>query len=382
MIEDLITQAIVKLFDTERFYAELIINMHRIVGNHVPTMGVAIKDSINLYINPEFFKKLTLKERVALLKHECGHILNDHIPRFKDMAPELYDAKTTDAAKNIVGDMKHFGMNIAADLSLNCNIYNLPTGAQLPKKYKLPNGETFDWYLNKLKESAMEFEDGIDMHQIWNESEGLEEVLREKIRQAVNDAAVQTRKAGMMTADNELLVSRLNNKSRDWKADFRRFIARTRETQSEHTRKKRNRRFGLKQPGRRKLEQLTVGVAIDTSGSMSDEALNQAMAEIGNMSLYATVWVVEADSEVKDSYKYDPKKVYSFKGRGGTAYQPAFDFFNDNHEIDACIYIGDMDCFDKQKIQKPTYPVLWAVIGSQSPPVDWGFKTTVEVRPK
>jgi predicted metal-dependent peptidase len=104
------------------------------------------------------------------------------------------------------------------------------------------------------------------------------------------------------------------------------------------------------------------------------------MAEIGNIAKYATITVVEADSEVKNSYVYDPKKTYTVKGRGGTAYQPAFDWFNKQKEIDGVIYLGDMDCFDLEEIKKPKYPVLWAIIGDQNPPVAWGSKTKIEIK--
>jgi predicted metal-dependent peptidase len=69
------------------------------------------------------------------------------------------------------------------------------------------------------------------------------------------------------------------------------------------------------------------------------------------------------------------------KGRGGTAYQPAFDFFN-KIEIDGMIYFGDMDCFDTEEIKKPKYPVMWAIVGNQAPPADFGYKTKIELKPR
>ena len=182
-----------------------------------------------------------------------------------------------------------------------------------------------------------------------------------------------------MSAEDELLVDKLNYTPRNWRQDLRRFAARHLETKIESSKKKRNRRYGITVPGSVKEETLTIGVAIDTSGSVSDDALSQFMAEIHNISKYAVITVVEADSEIKNAYTYDPKKVYSVKGRGGTAYQPAFDYFNKDNEIDGLIYFGDMDCFDQEEIKKPTYPVMWAIVGNQEPPVDWGARVKVEV---
>jgi predicted metal-dependent peptidase len=181
-----------------------------------------------------------------------------------------------------------------------------------------------------------------------------------------------------MSANDELLVDRTNYKGKDWKADLKRFAARAIETTLQSSKKKRNRRYGIMYPGVIKEELLHIGVALDTSGSISEETLYQFMAEVANISKYATVTVVEADSEVKNAYLFDPKKTYKIKGRGGTAYQPAFDYFTKETDVDGVIYFGDMDNFE-ERLTKPKYPVLWAIVGDQKPPAEWGAQTKVEV---
>lgn len=376
-----LTQAIVRLYDEERFYAELLIQMDRIIGKRVPTLGVCIKNRVQLHVNLDFFLTLSPKEQVAVLKHECQHILNDHIPRAKELAPEVYE-KDKDHVDSIINRAKHTLINVAADCAINPGIPNIPKNGEFPKNFKLKDGQTLEWYVEHLKKSEeMKGLTEFDGHSLWAESEGGKEELKEKIRQAVNKAAEKARAAGKMSADNELLVERLNYNPRDWKSDLKRFAARAMETALQTSKKKRNRRYGIMYPGTIKEETLHIGVALDTSGSISDEALGQFMAEVGNIAKYATVTVVEADSEVKNSYVFDPKRTYKVKGRGGTAYQPAFDFFTKETEVDGVIYFGDMDCFDEELI-KPKYPVLWAIVGTQKPPADWGSITKVEVTKK
>ncbi len=376
--KNIISKAIVALFDSEMFYAELITRMRRIISLEVPTAGVCIKDDIELHINLEWFASKTPAERVAVLKHECEHILRDHIPRFKEIAPEIF-AEKQDIADNIINGQKFKTLNISADLAINGMLRDLPKEGQFPVNYKLPNGETFEWYLEKLKNNEQaEQEMNFDGHELWSKSEGLKEVIQEKIKQAVNKAAEKTRAAGKMSSEHELLVSKLNQASVNWREQLARFVAHTVESVLESSKKKRNRRYGIMYPGTVKIEELHIGVAIDTSGSMSDESLNQAMAEIGKIARYAKVTVVEADAEVKDSYIYDPRKEYRVKGRGGTAYQPAFTFFTEETDIDALIYIGDMDVSDR--VTKPKYPVLWAIVGKQNPPADFGKQIRIKVR--
>lgn len=381
MIENELAQTIVQLFTQERFYAELIIQMDRIVSDKIPTLSVCIKNRIQLYINPEFFLSLTQKERIAVLKHECQHILNNHIERSKDFAPEVY-AKQGDVIDSMINDAKHKVINIAADCAVNEGIKNLPEGSMYPELFDLKKGQTLEYYAEHLKNNEKlkqlnEFDD----HSLWAESEGDKEELKEKIKQAVNKAASETKAAGQLSSEHELLVDKMNYKPKDWRSDLKRFAARSTEVKLEASKKKRNRRYGIQYPGVIKEDTLHIGVAIDTSGSISDEALNQFMAEIGNIARHATVTVVEADSTVQNSYLYDPKKQYKVKGRGGTAYQPAFDYFTNETEVDGVIYLGDMDVFN-EVLTKPKYPVLWAVIGNQSPPATWGAVTKIEIKQK
>lgn len=378
-MSDQISQAIIRLYESERFYAELLLQMDRIINEKIPTACVCVKSRIELHINPKFFSSLSAEEQIAILKHECQHILNNHIERAKEIYPEIYDKDST-IEGSLINNAKHTLINFAADLSINPGITNIPKFAVKPALFNLEEGHTMEWYIENLKNNEkMRGLTHFDDHSLWSESDGRSEEIKTKVKQAINRAAKQARAAGKMSGENELLVNRINYKARDWKGDLKRFAARALEVALETSKKKRNRRYGIMYPGTIKEETLHVGVALDTSGSISDEALCQFMAEVANIAKHATVTVVEADSEVKNAYIFDPKKKYSVKGRGGTAYQPAFDYFTDETDVDGVIYFGDMDCSD-ERIIKPKYPVLWAIVGPQEPPAKWGSKTKVEVK--
>jgi len=390
--KDAISQAIVYLFEKEMFYAEIVAQMRRFNTPSIKTAGVCIKDDIELHINNDWFETLPIEQRAGVLKHECEHILRDHIVRLKEIAPYIY-TKTDDLAQNIMNNMKHQSLNIAADCAVNSNINpkELPEWCVFAEKYKLQPGQTVEWYHEQLKKEDKNKPkpqpgdghpedgegEGFPSHSLWGDSEGTKEVIKEKIKQAINKAAEKARSAGRMTSEQELLVSKLNAHTVNWKQQLSRFVARAIESTIESSKKKRNRRYGIMYPGSVKVEDLHIGVAIDTSGSVSDQALTQFMSEIGNIAKYAKVTVVEADSSVKNHYTYDPKKKYKVKGRGGTAYQPAFTWFTEETEVDAVIYFGDMDISDE--VKKPKYPVLWAIVGNQPPPAKFGSEIRVRV---
>lgn len=374
-----ISQAIVRLFETEMFYAECIAEMRRVLNiNFHAVAGVCIKNNIELHINPKLFNALTLEERVAVLRHECEHILRDHIPRMKELAPEVYN-KTKDIADDVINSMKHKAMNVAADCAINGNIKGLPEWAVFPKQFDLKDGETFEWYMSKLKDNEnMKGLTTYDDHELWKESDDQDkETLREKIRQVINKAAKRTRAAGKMTSDNEYLISHLYPSKVNWKYQLRRFIARSLECKIESSKKKRNRRYGIIFPGDVKIEDLHIGVVADSSGSMSNEAYTQIVSEVEQIAKYTKITFVDADCEIKAAHVWKKGAPKYRKGSGGTAYQPAFDYFNKIKDIDALIYFGDMDSVDAPL--KPKYPVLWAVVGDQPPPGNFGTKIEIKI---
>lgn len=402
--KEALDKSIALLVHTDMFYANFILNMRKIV-NHtsVPTAAVNITDQPNLYVNPDFFCSLdsTLLQ-AKILKHECQHLMNLHITRADEIG---IDAK----------NMKMF--NIAADLEINETNRDLKQIGgmfvetfnegfqQLEDEYKekmktdktlkpknfprLEHNDTAESYYVTLKKfqqenpemaQAMGFDDmdSIDDHEIWQEGTANGQVAKEIVKNAMKKAIEASGGIGSMAGDIALALDKLNKSTVNWKRELRQFFENSLQFDYEGTRKRRNRRTGILNQGKRKKPQLHVAIAVDTSGSMSDKALQQVFSEIAEVHKHgAKITVIEADCEVQDVYDFDPKKKIEIKGRGGTAYQPAFDYANDNLDIDGMIFCGDMDAADTPL--KPKYPVLWAVNGGQNPPANFGKTVRIEV---
>jgi predicted metal-dependent peptidase len=109
---------------------------------------------------------------------------------------------------------------------------------------------------------------------------------------------------------------------------------------------------------------------VDTSGSVSDKELAMFWTEMEAIhKCGVVVTVIEADSDVKNVYDFDPKKQPDFKGRGGTAYNPALEKAIEL-KVDGIIYFGDMDAADKPI--DPRKPFLWAIVRNSPPPASFG----------
>jgi predicted metal-dependent peptidase len=92
---------------TDRFYAHMFYHIDRKADNKAcPTMGVGLQNGrIKLVYNTEFLSTLSDESAKEILKHECLHLINDHLNR-------------GDGAKE--KDMlKHKMENIAQDCAIN-----------------------------------------------------------------------------------------------------------------------------------------------------------------------------------------------------------------------------------------------------------------------
>lgn len=336
--------------------------------------------------------KLSDQVRDAVLVHECLHIINMHISRAERVSKDIGNGQ----------QFNHQALNIAMDCAINqlCGINDMMRisgGITLESFKKMIEVEDvkpqmeWEYYFNLMKQNSDKLKEKYgenlesmpghgDDHEAWEEGDGQsEEYTKEVVKGAVKRASEQAQKgAGNLSGDVALLIDKLMKSKVNWKQHLRKFMNKASRFTYEITRSKRNRREPGKgnvliKAGYKKKYHGKIAVCVDCSGSMSDEDLRRCFSEIAkiNMTTNNELIVIEADSSVTQVYEFDPKKPVQIVGRGGTAYQPAFDKAMEL-DVNGIIYCGDMDAFDTPK--KPNnIPVLWAVIGSrQKPPGDFG----------
>ncbi|MFX1535486.1 MAG: VWA-like domain-containing protein [Promethearchaeota archaeon] len=113
---------------------------------------------------------------------------------------------------------------------------------------------------------------------------------------------------------------------------------------------------------------LIVVIAIDTSGSISDREakifISEAFAILGQFPRIEII-VIQCDAKIQNVKKYTnwdtPPSKFELKGRGGTKFEPVFDYIQKKQiSLDALIYLTDGYAPFPQKspIQKPVFWVL------------------------
>lgn len=379
------------------FYAHFLMNMHIqwtnwISGRPMESAGVSITDKLNLYINPTFWNSRSVRGKMELLEHEIEHIVFKHIMRSKDYI---------DTSKNAQG--RHKCANIAMDANINENkktlTDELPGSVTIKRlneelkkmnsKHVLDIADPWEVHYEKLIQAAKEnpnksgsgegFGDPVDDHSTWGESTENKEIAEGLVRDAANKAQAATG-VGNMSAHLLREIADMNKASVNWQREMRQFATSALRYDFEKTRNRRNRRYGVVQPGRRKKPMLKIAVCLDSSGSVSDDSFTQFFAEVAEIhKMGIEIVVIDADSGVAAVYDFDPKKPHKRYGSGGTAYSPAINKAVEL-KVDAIIYCGDMDASDTPSC--PGVPFMWAVVGTQNPPGNFGRVVRITERKK
>ena len=137
----------------------------------------------------------------------------------------------------------------------------------------------------------------------------------------------------------------------DFSMDYRRMLSQFRQAicsaSRTLTRMKPSRRFGFSAMGSRYNRKANVLIAVDVSGSITDEAFSRFFHVINNiffLGIIEKIDVIFFDTELKLSQPVSIKKkikLDSIKGRGGTNFQPPIDFFVDHKEYNGLIIFTD-----------------------------------------
>ncbi len=117
-------------------------------------------------------------------------------------------------------------------------------------------------------------------------------------------------------------------------------------------------RVGVVPGRRRRVPPPRLLVAVDTSGSMSGDALDRCAREIPALARYAKVLVAEADAAV---HRISPPGAPrgSFLGGGDTDFGPLFDEARSRRALDGVVYFTDGR--GVMPDIPPSVPVLWVL---------------------
>ena len=373
-----LTKARAELIRIQPFFGTLALRLQlvEIDSPQIPVMGT---DGRSLFYNPTTVAAMSQPEVIGVVMHEVLHCAFQHMWRRRHR--------------------NHDKWNRACDYVINAIIleqrYSLPKGRLWNTKY---NGMSAEEIYEKLPNQPKgNGSGGID----WDFGTSLDPSLPDPATGkaqstsavtatskdweiATKQAAHLAKQRGLLPGSLETLVDELLQPQIPWREQLWHFFSQRKPDRV--TWNKPNRRLigqGIYMPSKRFVPTGDVVIAVDTSGSVSDVELQHFASEI--QEIHKTLrpkkmWVADVDTEIRDrvkEYTEYETPVFTYKGRGGTNFEPVFDWIEENNiNPDAVVYLTDGYASWPKKI--PNYPVCWVITNHDVKP-DWGEHLILEI---
>ena len=358
-----------RLLMDEPFFAALSRKVEKRATTAIPTAGVWVDPEtaqFEMIYNPDFFASLPEEQVRGVLKHEFYHLIFEHVT---SRLPAGINPKV---------------WNICADLAINSHLVGeLPDNCCMPGVgpfEDLPLGKSAEWYLANFPERPESDGEGegegsgkgepgepgegggsgqgesFDDHSGWSEDgdspaqEAANQMAKERLKQAMKEAAKEASQSpkgwgSMSAAVKKEIIKRLETKV-DWKKVMRYFIKTSQRASRRSSVKRINKRYAYIHPGKKVQRQAKIAIAIDQSGSVSDEMLASFFGELNKLAKLAEFTVIPFDTEVPEDkvfvWKKGQNKQTERVSCGGTCFDAPTDYVN-KHSFDGVIILTDME---------------------------------------
>jgi len=348
-IEERVDKIAARLTIKEPFLATIFSKLER----RYESVGTACVDGRTVWFDPTWCGALTNPQLLFVILHETLHVALMHNWRRKNRNPHVF--------------------NIACDLVIN---YTL---AKMGYKYMPPEGiagDSVPWMADTVDSEeayARLVREGQGQGQEQGQGSFGDDLkdapgdVSELDMQATIQAAAKMAKAcGKESALLDRILGACLEQKVSWLEALRHVL--TSSAKGDYTFARVNKRFvssGVYLPS---LWSPSIGglvVGIDTSGSMGQEELDQAAAEITAIAEDCRpewVLVLYCDYEIAGVQRFEQGEdiQLSAKGGGGTRFKPVFDYIEEeiNEPIAALVYFTDL-YGSLSELSQPEYPVIW-----------------------
>jgi predicted metal-dependent peptidase len=204
---------------------------------------------------------------------------------------------------------------------------------------------------------------------------GEREALAAQWQQRLAGAAQQAQQSGKLGGLLARMVGELLQPKLPWRMLLARYM--TQVARDDYSYMRPSRREGQMILPSLRSEQADIVVALDTSGSVNTEELNEFVAEIdaikGQLRARLTLHACDTALAEGGPWVFEPWEEFrlprQFRGGGGTDFRPVFEWVEQQGRApDLLLYFTDAE--GDFPLSEPHYPVLWLVKGKA--PVPWG----------
>lgn len=373
-----ISESIQRIQGRSAFFSSLALFAPFEASEQIPT---AATDGAIVFVNEQYFAKLTPDEQDGLLAHEVLHAALLHIPRCGGRDPKLWNI-AADIVINgmLIKDGYHLPKGGLRDLSLERFSTEEVYEQLLQKKKDKQSSSSSDDLLPETPSDAEKPQSG----QTTSQAER-HEAMKRHWQQAQQQAQMQsegqqigTGPGGFARELDELKPGKL-----DWRSVLWRFLVQTPNDFLDFDRRFIGQGMYLETIGG---ESVTVLLGVDTSGSISRDMVNLFLSEVqGILRSYPHL---RCNLYYTDTKVYGPHRLTAHseippvKGGGGTDFRPFFKQIPQHRppwQPSVAIYMTDgFGTFPKTP---PNLPVLWVVTPGGYAAKDFPFGQVVVLLP-
>ncbi|MBE9115129.1 hypothetical protein IQ249_04370 [Lusitaniella coriacea LEGE 07157] len=344
-----ISASLLRLRVKSPFFATLALFVRFYPRATIPTAGTDGKD---IFYNPDFLASLPPAQLDGVLLHEVLHAALLHVIRRGSRQRQLW--------------------NVAADIVVNGaiaeqNCFELPSGTiRDPQLEQFSVEEIYELLLQNPPKNCNCMWDLLDPLGEGNSLDNarkaaLEAHWKAALQQALTIARASNQQ-GSIPPGLQRELGTLTEPQLDWRSYLWRYLVRTPNDFAGFDRRFVGRGLYLETL---EGESVQVFIAVDTSGSISDEQMGLFLSEvcgIFNTYPHLTGSLYYVDAEAYGPYPLDAKEIPKPVGGGGTSFVP---FFNrvaetwDAQTTGVCVYLTDG--YGTFPPEPPELPVLWVV---------------------
>jgi len=354
-LEGKLLKAKIELMTKSAFISTIALSLKHVITSDTQTADV---NGHVIRYNPDFIKEQSVNQFAGLIAHECWHVAFQHLSRRANRDPIIW---------NCAGDYIINHMLIKAG-------FEIPTAGLLDNKYD--HTWSTDKVYDDLFTNKKDFDTGTLMLDL-NEDGMVEDdgSLTSSVTNIIVRARTQAQISGEEQAGlipDEILrrIEELLNPRLPWQVILHRFL--DQRIKEEYSWSRRNRKFpdSIYLPSLHSYGLGNLTFAIDTSGSIDDDELQEMLSEIKGVQQVFNpekMTIIDCDSQIHKIHEIDQSTNIldlKFSGGGGTRFQPVLDYVN-KHPTQALIYFTDLE--GESKLEEVDYPVIWICTSEHAP---------------
>jgi predicted metal-dependent peptidase len=378
-----LTEALSALIARQPFFAVYMLDMMEIVETEsIPT---AATDSVHIFVNPGWFNKMTIKERMFVLCHEILHGIMQHPERMG-----LY------ANLTVGPDLKSWNQekfNHAADYVINqalvdAKVGDMPIGGLINPQ--ITAAELVDDVYQKIPDPPPQPPSGQGGNWDHHMPANANAPPKAAVQRAMKSAEAAAKAQGNMPAGLQRIIDDFCEPQVPWQDHLKKSLTTLAGKDQMTWARPNRRRLAIAPhvyfPGRCGHQLVPVAVEIDTSGSISQKEITTFLSELAGLleeckpeMIYVMYVDAARHGDIHEVTDLNELKAVAGKagGGGGTDMTVVFREIEANQLPvgTAIIFTDGYTPFGSD----PGYPVIWCIT---NPDIKAPFGTTVHVKIK